>query len=214
MMTRITGQPWWSDRCEDIAFNSLPATVSPDHRGLHYITCANCIQLDNEKKGYQFDNRFPMLAYKLGIREYRCCTHNYGMGWPYYAEELWLATRDNGLCASLYAPSEVKAKVAEGAEITVTEETDYPFGDTVNFRVAVPDRQLRALLAHSPLGAANRPSKYNGQVMTVKAIPLSYATIHREWKRRRHGPTPTAHAPLRAHLAQEHGLPSPWTTAL
>ena len=23
---------------------------------------------------------------------YRCCQHNVSHGWPYYAEELWLAT--------------------------------------------------------------------------------------------------------------------------
>ena len=83
MMTRISGNPLWSDRCEEIAFNSLPAALTPDHKGLHYVTCANCIQLDNEKKGRQFDNKFPMLAFKPGIHDYRCCPHNYGMGWPY-----------------------------------------------------------------------------------------------------------------------------------
>ena len=23
---------------------------------------------------------------------YRCCQHNVALGWPYFAEELWLAT--------------------------------------------------------------------------------------------------------------------------
>ena len=32
----------------------------------------------------------------LGIDNYRCCPHNYGMGWPYYVEEMWLATPDAG----------------------------------------------------------------------------------------------------------------------
>jgi len=43
-------------------------------------------------------------------------------GWPYYAEELWLATPDNGLCASLYAASEVSAKVGDRDEVKITEE--------------------------------------------------------------------------------------------
>ena len=49
---------------------------------------------------------------------YRCCQHNVSHGWPYYAEELWLATADDGLCASLYAASEVNAKVGDGAKVT------------------------------------------------------------------------------------------------
>ena len=57
---------------------------------------------------------------------YRCCQHNVSHGWPYYAEELWLATADNGLCASLYSASEVTAKVGDGTQVKITEETDYP----------------------------------------------------------------------------------------
>ena len=61
---------------------------------------------------------------------YRCCQHNVSHGWPYYAEELWLATPDRGLCASLYAASEVTAKVGDGTTVKITEETDYPFSET------------------------------------------------------------------------------------
>ena len=53
-----------------------------------------------------------MQAYLPGVDQYRCCPHNYGMGWPYFAEELWLATPDSGLAAAMYAASAVTAKVA------------------------------------------------------------------------------------------------------
>jgi len=69
---------------------------------------------------------------------YRCCQHNVSHGWPYYAEELWLATHDGGLCASLYAACDVTAKVGDGAEVTIREETDYPFRDTVTLKLQMP----------------------------------------------------------------------------
>ncbi|CAF4734890.1 unnamed protein product, partial [Rotaria magnacalcarata] len=77
-----------------------------------------------------------MLAYKPGVHQYRCCTHNHGMGWPYYAEEAWLATYDGGLCASLYVSNQVTALVGpnDGTQVTIIEETDYPFDGTVKFR--------------------------------------------------------------------------------
>ena len=101
ILTRITGHPIWSDRCEEIAFNSLPAAFDPDQKGTHYITSPNSIQLDNIAKSQgQYNNAFAMQAYKPGIHDYRCCPHNYGMGWPYYTENLWVATSDKGLCAS------------------------------------------------------------------------------------------------------------------
>ena len=42
-----------------------------------------------------------------------------------------MATPGNGLAAVLYAPCEVKAKVGDGTEVTITEDTTYPFEDTI-----------------------------------------------------------------------------------
>jgi hypothetical protein len=78
IMMRLTGNPVWADRCEEIAFNSLPAALTPDHRALHYITCANSVQLDKVGKTLgQFGNgEYPMLAYEPSPHNYRCCPHN------------------------------------------------------------------------------------------------------------------------------------------
>ncbi|MEV6741465.1 beta-L-arabinofuranosidase domain-containing protein [Streptomyces sp. NPDC051104] len=139
ILTRITGDTLWADRCEDLALNMLPAAFDPRQKGTHYVTAANSIQLDNVAKSHgQFNNSFAMQAYMPGIHQYRCCPHNYGMGWPYYAEEMWLASIDGGLCASLYAESSVRAKVGDGTTVTVTEHTDYPFDDTVTLTVSTP----------------------------------------------------------------------------
>ena len=133
--TKISGNPLWADRCEDIAFNSLPAALTPDWKGLHYLTCANQVQLDKENKAPAIQNGGTMFSYSP-FERYRCCQHNVSHGWPYYAEELWLATADRGLCASLYAASEVSAKVGDGASVKIAEETDYPFGDTVTLKIS------------------------------------------------------------------------------
>ncbi|MDX6281004.1 MAG: hypothetical protein QOH03_2075, partial [Kribbellaceae bacterium] len=45
-------------------------------------------------------------------------------------------TTDNGLAASMYAASKVTAKVGTaGTEVSVVQETDYPFGDAITFTV-------------------------------------------------------------------------------
>jgi hypothetical protein len=194
MMTRISGRPLWSDRCEEIAFNSLPAALTPDHKALHYVTCANSIQLDNAKKGAQFQNQFAMLAYKPGLYDYRCCPHNYGMGWSHYAGELWLATADMGLCASLYAASDVSARVADGTAITIAEETDYPFGDTVTLTVSTPKPVVFPLYLRVPRWCGNASLKINAQPADVEAGPSSYIVVRRAWKS---GDRVTLHLPMR-----------------
>ena len=47
---------------------------------------------------------------------------------------MWMATNDNGLALVAYGPSVVKAKVGKGNEVTITEETDYPFKGSVKLQ--------------------------------------------------------------------------------
>jgi hypothetical protein len=57
--------------------------------------------------------------------------------WIEAMQALWLATADRGLCASLYAASDVTAKVGDGTQVTIREETDDPFGETITFTLSM-----------------------------------------------------------------------------
>jgi hypothetical protein len=86
---------------------------------------------DRRPKDPGLQNGGPMLAYDPWI--HRCCQHNWGHGWPYLIEHLWMATSDDGLAAAIYGPSEVTARVGEGAGVRVVEETRYPFSGDLRF---------------------------------------------------------------------------------
>lgn len=181
MLAKLSGDPLWADRCEEIAFNSLPAALTPDGKGLHYLTCANQVQLDRGNKAPAIQNGGNMFAYSP-FECYRCCQHNVAHGWPYYAEELWLATLDNGLCASLYAASEVKAKVGNGVPVAITELTDYPFSDTVTLKVAVSAPVNFPLYLRIPRWCEDPSIKVNGKNVSFKGKPLSYVVVERTWQ--------------------------------
>src|ERR1043166_1639130 len=149
MLTKISANPVWSDRCEDLAFNSLPASLTPDWKGLHYLTCANQVQLDKNNHAPGVQNGGTMFSYSP-FAVYRCCQHNVSHGWPYFAEELWLATPDGGLCASLYSANEVTAKVGDGTSVTISEETDYPFDELITFKLSTPHAVKFPLLLRIP----------------------------------------------------------------
>jgi len=192
MLLKITGKPIWADRCEDIAFNSFPSAMMPDLKGLHYITSANQVQLDRNNKSPGIQNRGTMFSYSpLG---YRCCQHNVSHGWPYYAEELWLATPDNGLCASLYAASEVSAKVGSGVSVKITEDTDYPFDETVTLKISTPSEVEFPLYLRVPDWCARAGIKVNGKAVKVTARPLSLVVVNREWS---NGDVVTLRLPMR-----------------
>ncbi|MFE7627620.1 RICIN domain-containing protein [Streptomyces sp. NPDC057509] len=181
LLTRITGDPLWADRCEELAFNSLPASLDPSGKAVHYITSANGVDLDDVPKSRrQFQNGFAMQAYLPGVDQYRCCPHNYGMGWPYFTEELWLATPDGGLAAAMYAACEVTAKVADGTEVTFTEETGYPFTETVTLTLKAPKPLGFPLVLRVPAWCEAPEIAVNGQGVDAPAGP-AFTRIDRTW---------------------------------
>jgi len=196
MLNKISGDPVWLDRCEDIAFNSLPAALTPDAKGLHYLTCANQVQLDRYNKAPAIENGGTMFSYSP-FEVYRCCQHNVSHGWPYYAEELWLATPDRGLCASLYAESEVTARVAGGEEVKISEDTDYPFSDRIVFRFVMAKPTAFPLYLRLPRWCDKPEASLNGRPLAVPAAPLSYAIVERTWS---DGDTLTLQLPMKISL--------------
>jgi hypothetical protein len=188
MLTKITGDAAWPQRCEEIAFNSLPAALTPDFKALHYLTAANQVQLDRRTHAPGVQNGGVMFSYSP--REvYRCCQHNVSHGWPYFAEELFLATPDGGLCASLYSACEVTALVGAGAggavdagtgqRIRIVEETDYPFDDTVALTVSTAQPVAFPLRLRIPDWAQGAEVRINGQAATVSRGP--WAQLARTW---------------------------------
>ena len=181
MLTKISGNPVWSDRCEEIAFNSLPAALTPDLKGLHYLTCANQVQLDKGNKSPGVENEGTMFSYSP-FEVYRCCQHNVSHGWPYYAEELWLATPDRGLCTSLYSASEVTAKVGDGGTIKISEETDYPFDSSILLKISCAQPAEFPLYLRIPRWCRDAAIRVNGKRIPLKPEPLQYAVINRRWQ--------------------------------
>ena len=181
MLTKISGQPIWSDRCEEIAFNSFPASATPDWKGLHYLTCANQVQLDRNNHAPGIENGGTMFSYSP-FAVYRCCQHNVSHGWPYFAEEMWLATHDRGLCASLYAPSEVSAKVGDGTVVKISEETDYPFREAITFRISADKPVSFPLYLRIP-GWCRKPAvRVNNRPLHGRSESLSYLIVERAWR--------------------------------
>jgi hypothetical protein len=175
----ISGDVKWADRCEDVAFNSLPAAFTPDMKALHYLTAPNMILCDRHNKSPGLQNRGPMLLFDP--HRHRCCQHNTGHGWPYYAEHLWLATPGNGLAAVMYAPSKVMAKVGNGKTIAIYQETTYPFDEDIKLTVIASGPVRFPLYLRVPGWCENPKLKINGEASSVKARPRSYIMIDRQW---------------------------------
>jgi len=180
MLAAITGDPLWLDRAEEVAFNSLPPSMTPDLQGLHYLTAPNQVQLDRLDKSPMIQNRGDMFSYNP--HQYRCCQHNVAFGWPYFAERLWMATPGNGLAAVYYAASEVRAQVADGTEVTLKETTGYPFDGTVTFALSAA-KPVRFPLALRVPGWCDQPKlSLNGAPVSLAKPARGWVILERTWQ--------------------------------
>ncbi|MEP7251992.1 MAG: beta-L-arabinofuranosidase domain-containing protein [Ginsengibacter sp.] len=182
ILTGITGDPMWADNCEDVAFNTYPAAVMPDFKGLRYLTAPNMVVSDSRNHSPGIQNEGPFLM--MNPFSSRCCQHNHSQGWPYYAEHLWMATPDNGIAAILYNSSEVTAKVGskKGGTVTLKQTTHYPFDENINIEINTSKPVDFPLYLRIPGWCDNPEVNVNGESVHVNAAPGSYIKLENKWK--------------------------------
>ena len=176
---RISGNAMYADRCEDIMLNHFPAAQTPDLKGLHYLTASNQPQLDCSGD-HDYCNRGFQIAYSP--HRYRCCQHNVAMGWPWYVQNLWQATPDNGLAAWLYGACEVTAKAGKnGDEVRIREETGYPFDGHVAISITRADSVSFPLYFRVPGWCKGFTLSLSGKPVEIEAPSGAYVRIERQW---------------------------------
>jgi hypothetical protein len=138
-----------------------------------------------------------------------CCGGASNRILPYFIMNMWMATRDNGLAATLYGPSTVSALVGPRVGVKVRTVTDYPFGDTIRMTVG-PDHPVAfPLELRIPDWCAKPAVQVNGA--TVAAEPVAdrkgFVRIRRQWAK---GDTVTLTLPMsaRIELGQETEYPA------
>lgn len=178
-LLRITGDPFWADHAEEVAFNTYPAAVMPDFKALHYITSPNMVLLDAENHSPGIANSGPFLM--MNPFSSRCCQHNHSQGWPYFIENLWMATPDNGVVAALYGASKVAVKVGDGTEVTIEEKTHYPFEEEIKFAISSEKPVEFPLYLRIPAWAKGASITVNGELLKDDISGIGYARISRTW---------------------------------
>lgn len=176
----ITGDPFWADHCENVALNTFTAAMTDDMKALRYITSPNMAISDEKLHGPSIDNNLRGML-SMSPFSSRCCQHNHGMGWPYYAEHLVMATTDGGLATMLYAANETTAKVADGKTVRLTETTNYPFEETVTLTVNTDGKVSFPLYLRIPQWAKGATVNVNGKAQDTAEAAGKYIRLNREW---------------------------------
>ena len=201
-----TGDLLWMENLEDVAFNSLPAALTEDMRALRYITCPNMVQSDSRNHSPGIQNGGPFLM--MNPFSSRCCQHNHTMGWPYYAQNLVLASADGGAALLIYGDCKARLRVVGGREVELDEETHYPFSSDVSLTVRLGQKNGRKAKTRTPEAVQfplylRIPTWTEGAHVTVcgKTVPTQVSSgllrISREW---RDGDRVELHFPMRLSL--------------
>ena len=180
-MLRISGDPSWADRLEQVAFNALPTQVTDDYDAHQYFQQVNQIACTRERHNFVTDHHGTDLVFGL-LNGYPCCACNMHQGWPKFTRNLWYATRDGGLAALVYAPNTLRTTV-NGMPVTVREETFYPFDSQVVFTLELPRRKDRVnfpLQLRIPAWCQGAEVRVNGQEVAVPEDGT--LVLDREWK--------------------------------
>lgn len=195
-MVEITGAGEFGDRLEQVAFNLLPTQCTPDHRGRQYFQQTNQVQVTLGDRDF-FNDNGDRVVYGL-LQGYPCCTCNYHQGWPKFAAHLWMASADGGLAAVAHAPSRVTSRVAGRQTVSITTETDYPFRETIRFRIETSAPVEFPLHLRIPGWCAAATLHANGEPLATHAQAGSFAVVEREWK---HGDVLELRLPMKLRVA-------------
>ena len=176
-LIEIFGDTVFADRLEMLAYNANPGACTPDYWAHQYDQQANQVLCSVAKRQWSTNSDMSNL---YGLEpHYGCCTANMHQGWPKFVSHLWMATHDQGLAAVAYGPTIVRAKVGGGAEVTIEEITDYPFDETIRFKVTTAEPVEFSLHLRVPGWA-------EGAVLTdgdecVPAKPGRFLVVRHRW---------------------------------
>ena len=180
LLLGVTGDPFWGDALEMLAFNAFPATCSEDMWTHQYDQQTNqiaCAVQPAETKVWMTNSAESNL---FGLEpNYGCCTANMGQAWPKFALSSWMHTvNEEGetvIFNAVPVPSVLNTSV-DGKKVCIECVTDYPFNGHVRFTVAAEapvDFELRLRIP----GTAEKAFVDNRAVK-----PGSVFSLKRRWQ--------------------------------
>ena len=129
-LLKATGNVAYADKIERITFNAAPGSVTKDFKALQYFSAPNRVIA---ARGSYISGGGDQMRYAPNPGT-ECCPGNVNRMIPNFAINSWMTDGKGGIAATLYAPSSVTFPVGENnTEVTIDEETNYPFTDSINF---------------------------------------------------------------------------------
>ena len=176
-MLKVTGDVFFADYLEKVAFNMLPAQISDDFRWHQYLQQAN--QISCSFGVHNFDIGYKGTGQVFGLLTgYPCCTCNMHQGWPKFTQNLWYSSED-GLAAMVYAPCHVNATVGK-VKVSIQEKTFYPMDGEIVFEVNPCKSAVFSLSFRIPAWCSGPSLSVNGESVPCEG---GMVKVSRKWRK-------------------------------
>lgn len=183
LMSRITGDVFWMDYLERVAYNALPAQVDAGFSAKQYYQQTNQIEAVRRDRAFTTPHKGTDTVFGT-LNGYPCCLSNMHQGWPKFVQNLWYATPDGGAAALVYAPCNVEMLVAAGQKVGIREDTRYPFDGSVSFCLTEVEAGSAdfALSLRIPAWCGGASIELNGEAVDMDCTPGTIVTLRRRWQ--------------------------------
>ncbi len=158
---RIEGDPTYGDVMERAIFNALFAAQSPDGRWIRYYS-----PFEGQRKYFKGDTY--------------CCPCNYRRIVAELPQMIVYASKA-GPVVNLYTPSTVPLRLADGTDVVVRQETNYPSSGKVTLHVEPATKKAFTLRLRIPSWCLEAKVAINGKAMKGLAKPGALHAIDRSW---------------------------------
>lgn len=168
----ITGNIKWLDRLETLAYNSLPAAVSPDMWTHQYDQMINqAASFPMSKQPFRTNNN---EAHLFGLEpHFGCCTANFGQGFPKLALSTFFKT-EKGIASCVLSPSVVETEI-NGVKVVCELVTEYPFRGTLKYIIKTDSSVEFSLFIRIPSFAKS------AEIDKTETKCGEFVEISREW---------------------------------
>ncbi|NDW09675.1 glycoside hydrolase family 127 protein [Dysgonomonas sp. 520] len=191
-MLQLSGDPKYADIMELTYYNSILSGIS----------------LDGKK--FLYTNPLSQTAdfpYSLRWGDFRqeyitcfCCPPN-TVRTIAEANSYAYATSEKGVYCNLYGGNTLNTKLADGSEISITQDTDYPWDGTIKLKIEKAPKKEYSVFMRIPEWADNATYTFGGK--EFKATAGTYAEVKNKWKK---GDEIVLNLPLRPRLIESNPL--------
>lgn len=178
---QATGDVQWADLMEKICFNAAFSVIWKDFKSLQYYSSPNQVIARNNSSFCMYVGGQDRMAYRVAHGP-ACCNGNMNRMIPLFCSRQWMKKGDNGIVAAMYAPSSFTTKLKGSKnEITIQEETNYPFEETIRFRMKMKRSTPFSFWLRIPQWCKGASITVNGQATDIVCKAGTFVEVQRKF---------------------------------